>query len=115
MPAKAVSSPVAVTSTRNPESVATVPATTFSPFARRTVFDSPVTIDSSMLAEPSTIRASAGTEAPGRTMATSPTTRSAGATVTTSSPSSFSALSGRRAARESSAEVVWARERISIQ
>lgn len=48
-------------------------------------------------------------------MTTSPTSRSAGATLTTSSPSSLSASSGSRAASESSAEVVWARERISIQ
>ena len=115
MPARAVSSPIAVTSTRRPESVATVPATTCPPVSRRTVLDSPVTIDSSMLADPSTILPSAGTDAPGRTITTSPTTSSPGATVITSSPSTFSASSGRSAARESSAEVVWASERISIQ
>ena len=115
MPANAVSSPVAVTLMRRPESVAMVPATTCSPSPRRTVFDSPVTIDSSMLALPSTIVPSAGTDAPGRTITTSPTSRSAGVTFTTSSPSIFSASSGRSAASESRAEVVWARERISIQ
>src|SRR5699024_8065342 len=115
IPASAVSSPMAVTSTRNPESVATVPATTASPSPRRTVLDSPVTMDSSMEALPSTIWPSAGTAAPGRTMNTSPTTSSAGATVTISSPSTFSATSGSKAARESNAEVVWARDRISIQ
>ena len=115
MPARAVSSPIAVISTRTPESVATVPAITWSPSLRRTGRDSPVIIDSSMLAEPCTIRPSAGTRPPGRTTTTSPTSRSAGATVTVVSPSTFSASSGRRAARESSADVVWARERISIQ
>ncbi len=72
-------------------------------------------IDSSMLALPSTIRPSAGTDPPGRTRTTSPTTSSAGATVTTSSPTSFSAWSGSSAANESSADVVRASERISIQ
>ena len=115
MPASVVSSPVAVISTRRPESVATVPATTVSPFSRRTARDSPVTIDSSIDALPSTMRPSAGTEAPGRTMTTSPTTRSSGATVTTRSPSTFSASSSSSAARESSAEDVCASERISTQ
>ena len=68
-----------------------------------------------MLAEPCTIRPSAGTRPPGRTTTTSPTCSSAGATVTVVSPSTFSASSGRSAARESRAEVVWARDRISIQ
>ncbi len=115
MPARAVSCPTAVTSTRRPESVATVPATTSSPLLRRTVRDSPVIIDSSMLAAPSTILPSAGTLPPGRTTTTSPTRRSAGATVMTSSPSTRSASSGSNAARESRAEVGCARERISIQ
>ena len=115
MPASAVSSPVAVTSTRSPESVATVPATTWSPTPRRTGFDSPVIIASSTWAAPSTMRPSAGTEAPGRTRTTSPTRSSPGAMVTTASPSTRSASSGSSAARESSAEVVCASERISIQ
>ena len=115
MPARVVSSPIAVTSTRRPESVATVPATTWSPSSRRTARDSPVTIDSSMLAEPAVIRPSAGIAAPGRTMTTSPICRSAGATFTICSPSTRSASSGSSAAKESSAEVVWASERISIQ
>ena len=115
MPASAVSSPTAVICTRSPESVATVPATTWSPVPRRTGRDSPVIIASSMLAEPCTMRPSAGTRPPGRTTTTSPTLRSAGATVTVLSPSTRSASSGSSAASESSAEVVWARERISSQ
>ena len=115
IPASAVSSPMALTSRRSPESVATVPATTPSPTSRRTVVDSPVIMDSSMLAAPSTIVPSAGTEAPGRTMTVSPTASSDGSTVTISSPSTLSASSGRRAASESSAELVWASERISTQ
>ena len=82
MPASAVSSPTALTLTRRPESVATVPATTRSPTPRRTGTDSPVTIDSFMSAAPSMISPSAGTLPPGRTMTTSPTRRSDGATVT---------------------------------
>ncbi len=115
MPARAVSSPMAVISTRTPESVATVPAMTGSPSLRRTGLDSPVIIDSSMLAEPCTIRPSAGIRPPGRTTTTSPTCKSEGATVTVVSPSIFSASSGSNAARESNADVVCARERISIQ
>ncbi len=115
MPARAVSSPVAVISTRRPESVATVPAVTFSPSPRATGCDSPVIMDSSMSARPSTMVPSAGTLPPGRTMTTSPTRSSAGSTLTTSSPSIRSASSGSSAARESNAEVVRASERISIQ
>ena len=115
MPASAVSSPTAVTLTRRPESVATVPATTLSPTPRRTGRDSPVTIDSSTSAAPSAIWPSAGTPPPGRTITMSPTRRSDGATVTTSSPSMRSASSGSSAASESSADVVCASERISIQ
>ncbi len=115
MPASAVSSPVAVTSTRSPESVATVPAVTVSPTPRETGRDSPVTIDSSTSACPSITRPSAGMLPPGRTTTTSPTARSAGDTVTMRSPSTRSASSGRRAASESSADVVAASERISIQ
>ena len=115
IPARAVSSPTAVTRMRRPESVATVPATTRSLSARVTVRDSPVIIDSSMLADPETTSPSAGTRPPGRTTTRSPTCRSAGATATVASPSIRSASSGSRAARESSAEVVCARERISIQ
>ena len=119
MPASAVSSPTAVTLTRSPESVATVPATTWSPTPRRTGTDSPVTIDSLISAAPSTISPSAGTLPPGRTITTSPTRSSDGATATICSvpplPSTFSASSGRRAASESSAELVCASDRISIQ
>src|SRR6476619_2103714 len=67
---------------RSPESVATVPATTSSPTPRRTGTDSPVTIDSLISAAPSTISPSAGTLPPGRTITTSPSRSSDGATVT---------------------------------
>nr|KEP24375.1 hypothetical protein DA06_16070 [Georgenia sp. SUBG003] len=115
MPARAVSSPTAEMRTRRALSVATVPATTWSPTSRRTGLDSPVIIDSSTSAPPSTISPSAGMRPPGRTTTTSPSCRSAGATLVTRSPSTRSASSGRRAARESSAEDVCASERISIQ
>ena len=115
IPAKAVSSPTAVISRRRPESTATVPATTASPTPRRTASDSPVTMDSSMLAEPSRIRPSAGIDPPGRTMTTSPSANPAGATLTICPSTRRSASSGSRAASESSAEEVWASERISIQ
>jgi len=95
--------------------VATVPAVTGSPVVRLTVRDSPVTIDSSISARPSTTRPSVGTLPPGRTTTTSPTRSSDGWTVTVPDPSTRSASSGSSAARESSAELVWARERISIQ
>ena len=115
MPASVVSSPRAVTSTRKPESVATVPATTASPSLRRTVADSPVIIDSSMLAEPWTTRPSAGRDAPGRTTTTSPRRSSSGLIFSTSAPTTRSASSGSSAARESNAELVCDSERISIQ
>ena len=115
IPARAVSSPIALMRTRIPESVATVPATTVSPSPRRTVRDSPVIIDSSMLADPSRTTPSAGMLPPGRTITTSSTRSSSGETVSTSSPTTRSASSGSSAARESSAELVWASERISTQ
>jgi len=115
MPARAVSCPTAVTRTHRASSVATVPATTWSPAPRRTGTDSPVIIDSSTSAAPATTSPSAGTRPPGRTTTTSPSRSSAGVTVTTESPSTRSASSGSSAARESSAEDVRARERISVQ
>ena len=83
MPARAVSSPTASTRTRIAESVDTVPATTRSPTSLATGFDSPVIIDSSSSADPSTISPSAGTRAPERTSTTSPTRRSSSAMVST--------------------------------
>ncbi len=73
MPASAVSSPTASTRTRTDESVDTVPATTRSPGPLATGLDSPVIIDSSSSAAPSTIVPSAGTRPPARTSTTSPT------------------------------------------
>ncbi len=52
---------------------------------------------------------------PGRTSTTSPTVSSAGGTFSTVSPRTTSAVSGSSAARESSAFVVCASERISSQ
>ena len=75
----------------------------------------PALAHEAMLAEPSMMRPSAGTEEPGRTRTRSPTARSSGDTVTVSPSTTFSASSGRSAARLSSAEVVCARDRISIQ
>ena len=116
MPASAVSSPTAVTSTRRPESVATVPATTGSPGPRRTGRDSPVIIDSSTSAVPSTTWPSAGTRPPGRTTTTSPTPQVGRATGhDVRRRPTRSASSGSSAASESSADVVCASERISIQ
>lgn len=115
MPDNTVSSPVAVTLTRRLESVATVPATTLSPLLRTTGLDSPVTMDSSMLASPVTTVPSAGMEPPGRTSTTSPTASWSGDTFTTLSPSTFSAVSGSRCASESNADDVFANERISSQ
>ena len=83
MPASAVSSPTASTRTRMAESVDTVPATTRSPTSLATGLDSPVIIDSSSSAEPSTISPSAGTRAPERTSTTSPGRRSSIATDST--------------------------------
>src|SRR5690625_2786642 len=115
IPANVVSSPVASTWTRIAESVLMVPATTDSDLAFNTVRDSPVTMDSSMPACPSTITPSAGTEPPGRTNTMSPTWRWSGSMVSTSSPTTRSAWSGNNAASDSNAEVVDARERISNQ
>src|SRR5699024_5676894 len=110
MPARAVSPPTAFPRTRSPESVATVPATTCSPSVRLTVWDSPVIIDSSMLAVPWTTTPSAGTLPPGRMITTSPTPRSPGATVSVPSSTTRSASSGSSAASESRAELVCASE-----
>src|SRR5699024_9227695 len=55
IPASAVSSPMALTSRGMQQSVATVPATTWSSYQRRTLLDSPVTMDASKEALPSTI------------------------------------------------------------
>ena len=115
MPARAVSSPIAVIRTRSALSVATVPATTWAPTLLLTARDSPVTIDSSTSAVPSVTSPSAGTLPPGRTTTTSPTASSEGDTVTVVSPSTRSASSGSKAARESRADEVCASERISIQ
>ena len=115
MPANAVSSPTAVIRIRSAVSVDTVPATTWAPGPRLTGRDSPVTMDSSTSAVPSTISPSAGIRPPGRTITKSPTVSSEGETRTISSPSMRSASSGRRAASDSSADVVCASDRISNQ
>jgi hypothetical protein len=103
MPASVVSSPTAVILTRMDESVATVPATTFSPAPFGTGFDSPVIIDSSSSASPSTISPSAGTRPPERTRTTSPSPRSSRDTFSVVPSVILSASSGRSAASASSA------------
>jgi hypothetical protein len=98
------------------ESVDTVPATTRSPTALATGRDSPVIIDSSSSASPSTIAPSAGTRAPERTRTTSPTDRSAIATeVTCPSRPTRSASSGSSSARAARAPWAWPMAFISCQ
>ena len=115
MPESAVSSPTAVTRTRRLPPAATVPATTLSPAALATGTDSPVIIDSSTSAVPSTMTPSAGTRAPGRTSTTSSTASSASGTSSVPSSVTRSAVSGSSSARALSAPCAWAIERISIQ
>ena len=115
MPASAVSSPTASTRTRIELSVDTVPATTRSPSERLTGLDSPVIIDSSSSAPPSTIVPSAGTRAPGRTSTTSPTCSSDAGTERIVSPSTSSASSGSSAASAASAFCAWPIAFISCQ
>ncbi len=103
MPANAVSSPTAVTRTRTDESVATVPATTRSPTPFATDLDSPVIIDSSNSASPSSIEPSAGTRPPGRTSTSSPAPISDIGTTRITSSMITSASSGKRAASAASA------------
>ena len=88
-------------------SVETVPATTRPPTDLATGRDSPVTMDSSSSAAPSTISPSAGTRAPDRTNTTSPARSSSRRTVSTApSPPIRSASSGSSAA--SAARASWA-------
>ena len=110
-----VSSPTAVTLIRTEESVAIVPATTRSPALRVTGLDSPVIIDSSKAASPSTIVPSAGTRLPERTSTRSPTRNASIGTSSTPASVRRSAVSGRSVARASSALVAWPSDRISIQ
>ena len=115
MPDSAVSSPTASTRTRRLPPAATEPAMTLSPGPLVTAFDSPVMIDSSTSAVPSTTVPSTGTRAPGRTRTRSSTFRSASGTVSVASPLTRSAVSGRSAARAARAPWAWAIERISSQ
>ena len=115
MPARVVSSPTAVTRTRIAESVDTVPATTREPVVLATGRDSPVIIDSSSSAAPSTITPSAGTRPPGRTSTTSPSRRSPAEMRWISSPWTISASSGSRAANAASAPWAWPMAFISCQ
>jgi len=103
MPASAVSSPTAATRTRIADPTATVPATTCSPSSFATGFDSPVTIDSSISARPSSIRPSAGIRAPGRTSTRSPRASAPVGTVSTPSAVTRSASSGSSSASAASA------------
>ena len=115
IPASAVSSPTASTCTRSEESVETVPATTRSPIVLATGLDSPVIIDSSNSAVPSTIVASAGTRPPARTNTTSPTDSSWMDTVSTMSSWTRSASSGSSSANAASAPRAWPMAFISCQ
>ncbi len=116
MPASAVSSPTASMRTRMAESVATVPATTRSPGPLATGRDSPVIMDSSTSASPSTIAPSAGTREPERTRTRSPTVSSAtGTGVARPSAPMRSASSGSMAARAASAPCACPMAFISCQ
>ena len=113
IPASAVDSPTAVTRTRTPEWSRPCLRRPARPNLRHCCRLA-VIIDSSKLASPSTISPSAGTDARGRTTTTSPSRRCR-CDAHRRLPSTRSAVSGRRAASESRADVVWAIERISIQ
>ena len=115
MPASAVSSPTASTRTLSAESIDTVPATTWSPVRRFTGRDSPVIIDSSRVASPSTMSPSAGTRAPGRTSTTSPFLSSATRMRSSPSPVTRSASSGAARRAASRAPDAWPMARISSQ
>ncbi len=92
-----------------------MPATTRSPTARAAGRDSPVIIDSSSSAAPSTMTPSAGTRPPERTRTTSPTASSLAGTVRTPPPVTTSASSGRSDARASRAPLACPIARISSQ
>ena len=80
-----------------------------------TGLDSPVIIDSSSSASPSTIVPSAGTRPPARTSTTSPTPSSSIAPRRTSSPSTTSASSGSSSASAARAPRAWPIAFISCQ
>ncbi|MGY3490514.1 hypothetical protein ACVW1C_008458 [Bradyrhizobium sp. USDA 4011] len=116
IPARAVFSPVPVTSTRSEPSLLTVPAITLSPSPFDTRRDSPVIIDSFTELLPDLTMPSAGMLAPGRIRTRSPTRN--WSTVTSSVWSSSvnrRALSGNSLASSLSAPCAWKIERISIQ
>jgi hypothetical protein len=115
IPDRAVSSPIASTRTRRLPPTAIVPATTRSPGSLATDRDSPVIIDSSTSAAPSTTDPSAGTRPPGRTSTMSPTARAASSIVSTPAPVTRSAVSGSSSASADRAPRAWAIERISSQ
>ena len=116
MPDSAVCSPTAVTLTRRLPPAATVPATTVSPTSFETGRDSPLIIDSSTSAAPSTTVPSAGTRVPGRTSTTSSSARAWSGTVS-SDPSgrTRSAASGSSSANALRAPCACMMERISSQ
>ena len=111
----AVSSPSAVMRTRRLPPLTTVPAMTVAPGPFETGRDSPVIIDSSTSAAPSTTTPSAGTRVPGRTSTMSPTRNSESGTVLISAPLTRSAVSGSSAANAFSAPRAWEIARISSQ
>jgi hypothetical protein len=115
MPARAVRSPVPVTSTRRDPEPFTVPATTSESVSFSTGLDSPVSMDSFTALRPSRTTPSAGIDAPGRTSTNSPSRSSE--TGTSSVPPSVTrtAMSGRSFANSLSAPWACPMERISIQ
>ena len=115
IPERAVWSPTAVMRTRRLPPLTTVPAITVAPGRFDTVLDSPVIMDSSTWAAPSTTVPSAGTRAPGRTRTTSPTRNSESGTDSVVEPFTRSAVSGSRAASVFSAPRAWEMARISSQ
>src|SRR5262249_50297956 len=97
------------------ETSATVPAMTLAPWFFVTAFDSPVIIDSSTSAPPSTTSPSAGTRVPGRIRTISPGRNWDTGTVWTSEPLMRSAVSGNKAPSALSAPRACAIARISSQ
>ncbi len=116
IPARVVSSPVPVTSTRSDPDWFTVPPMTSSPSSFWTGRDSPVIMASFTELSPFTTVPSAGTLSPGRTRTTSPSLSASNATSSVSSPSvTRSAVDGISFASSFSAPLAWEMDRISIQ
>ena len=115
IPARAVCSPVPVTSTRIDPVAFTVPAITLSPGFLSTGRDSPVIIASFTALLPSRTTPSAGMLAPGRTRTVSPCLSSLTGTSSIFSPVTRVAVSGTSFANSPSAPCACMIDRISIQ